>query len=112
MKKHAHERGADVSCDVCGALHRWVASETQGDGCACYVLERGGLYYVVGAYGSTEYDCEVWRFLGDPPEKYVGKDPVCDACVKRLVDAGLIEKLPDEAWGHDEIWGSVLTRTL
>lgn len=90
--------GADVLCAACGTPHRWVASDTQGDGCACSVLERGGLCYVVGAYGSTSYDCEVWRFLGNPPEEYIDKDPVCDACVKKLVDAGLLEQLPPGAW--------------
>ena len=96
--RYYRDRGAQVACSVCGTLHRWVASDTQGDGCACYVIKCGGACYVIGAYGSTEYDYEVWRFVGEPPAEYLGKDPVCDACVKKLIDAGLLEKLPDEAW--------------
>lgn len=51
-------------------------------------------WYLKGHYGSSKFDTTLFRFKGEPPEPYRNADPVCDDCVQKLIDGGLVEEVP------------------
>jgi hypothetical protein len=107
-----------VVCAWCGNRHRSIwppegDNHTQGDGCAVSVFQatektlarvkdplvapdgqpdlRLGEWLVLGHYGSTGYDCTLWRFVRQPPT--AAADPVCDNCIRERVAAGDLEQI-------------------
>jgi hypothetical protein len=104
-----------VVCVWCGNRHRSVlptdiGHDTQGDACAASVfrvdeiiLERIrlvagsmvpiaiGEWLVHGNYGSSDYDCKLFRFVQNVPS--VPADPVCDNCIGERLVVGDLERI-------------------
>jgi hypothetical protein len=53
-------------------------------------------YYILGVYGSTHFDADLFMFLNEPPEEWIDADPVCDRCIQKVIDQGLVEKIDGE----------------
>jgi hypothetical protein len=110
MHEHLHA----VVCAWCGSRYRPISdNETQGDTCASSIYQvtdqvltrvkdpnvspngppdlRLGEWLVQGHYGSTSYDCELYRFVQDPPT--AAADPVCDNCILARDTAGDLEQI-------------------
>jgi hypothetical protein len=92
-----------VVCAWCGNRYRALtpSENTQGDDCASSVFQvtdavlarvkdpivtphgqpelQLGEWLVQGHYGSSDYDCTLWRFVHNPPAAAAG--PICDNCV-------------------------------
>lgn len=89
VEKH----GPPVVCKLCG--YKYTActpsggdTPTQGDGCAAYsytcpVTKRT---LVVGCYGSNKFDLDIMVWTDGTP----GLDPLCDDCLTKLQDNGLL----------------------
>lgn len=78
-----------VTCVWCGKHTRSVVPgdhDTQGDDCASLVVERDGVWYAEGFYGSSRFDMQLFRFVRNPPTERA--DPVCDDCLQARVDVG------------------------
>lgn len=83
-----------VVCAWCGNKYRCVMppDNTQGDACSASVwLDRDGTWYLNGHYGSSDYDCMLFRFRVNPPE--APADPVCDNCIGERLVAGDLEHI-------------------
>ena len=52
-----------------------------------------GTWLVQGHYGSTSYDCDLFRFVHNPPT--APAEPVCDNCIGERLVAGDLEKIED-----------------
>lgn len=78
-----------VVCAWCRNRHRSItgdANNTQGDGCAASVFERGGRWLVRGHYGSTSHDMCTYMFVANAPTERA--DPVCDNCIGERLTVG------------------------
>jgi hypothetical protein len=106
-----------VVCAWCGNRHRSVVpfeTSTQGDNCAASVFQAdeaiaesltrepnqhehdpptiaAGEWLVKGHYGSTSYDCDLYRFVKNPPA--APASPVCDNCIGERSSAGDLVKI-------------------
>lgn len=80
-----------VKCCWCFKEHVPAVPDTttQGLDCAAMVWKTpNGQWLLQGCYGSRKYDMEEYVFVRDEPQGPA--DPVCDACIDRLVSAGSI----------------------
>ena len=101
-----------VVCAWCGNRHRSVVpfeTSTQGDNCAASVFQAtvesaemltrapnqyehhpptiaAGEWLVKGHYGSSGYDCDLYRFVKNAPT--APASPVCDNCIGERSSAG------------------------
>lgn len=50
-----------------------------------------GEWLVQGHYGSSDYDCALFRFVRDPPA--AAADPICDNCVGERIGAGDLQQI-------------------
>lgn len=107
-----------VVCAWCSNRHRSVVpyeTTTQGDGCAASIFQvtaanvaatqqmlwRGestskaligsGDWLVKGHYGSSDYDCVLFRFVQNSPTTCAA--PVCDNCIGERVFAGDLKQI-------------------
>jgi len=108
-----------VVCAWCGNRHRSIVPDdvnkrgTQGDACAAVVfqvteevLARAknpgyvhhdvpelvlGEWLVQGHYGSSNYDCALFRFVQNPPA--AAADPICDNCIGERIVAGDLQPI-------------------
>ena len=95
-----------VICAICKADHGIGQTATQGSDCASVVLEHEGKYGILCCYGS-HLDTDFYDFVKDPPAEYLAKDdkgrlpdPVCDVCIKQLLDGGwLSQRAGEYPWG-------------
>lgn len=87
-----------VVCVWCGNRYRAVVPyadgerATQGDCCAAIVFCKDGEWFVQGCYGSTNYDTDRFKFIGNSP--WERADPVCDNCIGERICAGDLERVP------------------
>lgn len=77
------------------AAHGFVSSgEVPCFGCAKLAVSPGD-YLIKGCYGSTDFDCELYRFVGERLPPYdADLSPICDNCIHRLIDDGKLEHIP------------------
>jgi len=89
-----------IKCEICGSDHDPATpvddNDTQGEDCAACVMEHEDKYYILGVYGSTHFDADLFMFLNEPPEEWIDADPVCDRCIQKVIDQGLVEKIDGE----------------
>jgi hypothetical protein len=50
-----------------------------------------GDWIVQGHYGSTSYDCEIYRFVQNPPTEPA--DSICDNCIGERIVAGDLKRI-------------------
>ena len=65
----------------------------QGDDCASVIHEHEEKFYACGYYGSIR-DTELWQFLETPPAAWKNADPVCDVCIQKMIDEGMLVQVP------------------
>jgi hypothetical protein len=97
-----------IVCTWCGNRYHGSFGTMQGDGCASAVFQvteatltrakdpmvtphgqpelHLGEWLVQGHYGSTGYDCQLYRFVQNPPA--AAADPICDNCIGERIAAG------------------------
>lgn len=93
-----------IICQVCNstyksALPNDMQAFNQGIDCACSVVQEGGQFYIIGGYGSSAYDLMSLKFIKPVPDGYVNADPICDNCVKSLMDQKIVELDRDLMFG-------------
>lgn len=108
-----------VVCAWCGNRHRSIVpfeTSTQGDACAASVFQiteanmqsiadmlsrdsdeadlptlAVGEWLVKGHYGSTSYDCHLFRYVQNSPT--AAADPICDNCIGERSTAGDLKQI-------------------
>ena len=104
-----------VICAWCRNRHRSIeppSNDRQGDACAASVFQvtedvlsrmrdphiarerprlQLGEWLVQGHYGSSDYDCRLFRFVQNPPTRPA--DPICDNCVGEREVSGDLESV-------------------
>ena len=87
-----------IKCTICGSEYYSATPQedsTQGEDCASCVMDHDDKYYILGCYGS-KFDADLFMFLGEPPDEWIDADPVCDRCIQKMIDQGLVEKVDGE----------------
>jgi hypothetical protein len=76
-----------VVCETCKKEYESIFQHTnQGIDCSAEADEKG----VIGHYGSTLVDLEVWRWTTGKP-LHVKNGIICDECIKPLMESGALE---------------------
>ena len=76
-------------------------STTQGGNCAASHVKRGQRHFLVCHYGS-DFDTDCYEFVDGLEDSsiYIDADPICDSCIKKLIDDLILDKIPGEyPWG-------------
>ncbi len=69
---------------------------TQGDDVASSIFRatrgpRQGQWCVQGHYGSSKFDCDLYRYVRNFPTAAAA--PICDGCVQKIIDSGDVEQV-------------------
>src|SRR5579863_1772377 len=75
---------------------------TQGIDCASSIFIHEDQMYLLGHYGSSLCDGNLYKFVDSnsrdrdefPPDYKL--DPVCDVCIKGMMESGALEQVPGQ----------------
>lgn len=97
----SHTQGCDCASSVFQVTEEFLArartaQKSRRASARLKVLARAttlplGTWIVQGHYGSTSYDCELFRFVKNPPT--APAEPVCDNCIGERLLAGDLEQI-------------------
>lgn len=103
-----------ITCAACGSEHRDImvgsGRRNQGSDCASSSFARNGRHLVLGCYGSSHYDGDLYEFTSPPPDAWLDADPVCDACIGKQIEVGALKQVPGNYYlgvdnpRHDPEW--------
>ncbi len=85
-----------VACGVCEVLYPLAVPDpvqVQGYGCAIFQIFRKGKPLLLGCWGS-KYDETLFQVHTKSLVRLGQDDPVCDACVERMVEASDVRRIP------------------
>lgn len=93
MSKGEDETLKPVVCVLCSREYVSVMSRTQGLKCASVLIDGR----LTCHYGS-DHDFEQWTWVNaeTKPEKMI--DPICDLCIDRWIEQGLIKSEGHYSW--------------
>jgi hypothetical protein len=77
-----------IVCDTCRQEYEQIFDTPytdQGFDCSAIANKSG----VIGYYGSTLVDMEVWKWTTGKP-LHVKEGIICDSCIKPLIESGAI----------------------
>ena len=93
-----------VTCCECKTINNLILGTIIHDGFSCNVYDNGKLYKMnhksfVSPLGNTPGEWLVWK----DKTKAINK-PLCDNCIKKLLDNNFIEKLNENICYQEENW--------
>jgi hypothetical protein len=82
-------------CDTCGTEYQSMFPEhKQAVGCSATLYKKDGVYYILGAYGSIDFDMQRYALKG---KKYT-EGEICDQCINTLIKEGNAALIEDGVW--------------
>jgi hypothetical protein len=82
-------------CDTCGTkFEAYSEYSKQATGCAASLYKLDGVYYILGHYGSIDYDMQRYALKG----KNYKEGEICDKCINTLIKEGNAALIEDGVW--------------